>query len=196
MAENDTVVIKAGPLVVGDVRQMMTAALMAALLAASAWFALPVGTVPFTLQVLIVLLAGLILSPGRAMMAVGVYIVLGAIGVPVFAGGQGGLGIIAGPTGGYIIGFLFAAPLVAWLRRALTPKRGYRVFADMVAALSGLLLIYALGCFQLTVVTGMGYLAAFMTGAAPFLALDVGKAVAATALAATLRKAGVVPDRP
>ncbi|MDZ4063077.1 MAG: biotin transporter BioY, partial [Coriobacteriia bacterium] len=92
------------------------AALLAALLAASAWITIPIGAVPVTLQVFVVLLAGLVLSPGSAAAAVGVYLLLGTAGVPVFSGGTGGFGVLLGPTGGYLVGFFFAAPLISVVR--------------------------------------------------------------------------------
>lgn len=172
-------------------RDLTTGGLLAALLAASAWIAIPVGSVPLTLQVLIVLLIGLVLPPARAFVAVGVYILLGAVGAPVFAGGQGGLGVIMGPTGGYLMGFLLAAPLVAVVRRAF-PVRYSTWIADGAGVAVGLAMMYTLGWAQLALVTGMGPVAAFAVGVVPFVVPDIAKGVIAVAIAASLRRAGVV----
>jgi biotin transport system substrate-specific component len=171
-------------------REMVTAALLAALLAASAWISIPVGAVPVTLQVFIVLLAGLLLTPRGAFAAVGVYLLLGAAGLPVFAGGLGGTGVLAGPTGGYLWGFALAAAAVAWVR-VRPVLAGSRGVADAVALTLGITLIYLAGWFQLALVTGMGVWPAFAAGVAPFVAIDAVKAAVALGVAGALRRAGV-----
>lgn len=175
---------------VGRTREMVTAALLAALLAASAWISIPVGAVPVTLQVFIVLLAGLLLTPRGAFAAVGVYLLLGAAGLPVFAGGLGGTGVLAGPTGGYLWGFALGATTVAWLRgtRALA---GSRAVADAVALAAGIIVIYLAGWLQLVAVIGLGIWPAFAAGVAPFVAIDAFKAVVALGVARALVRAGV-----
>jgi biotin transport system substrate-specific component len=175
----------------GRTRETVVAALFAALLSASAWIVIPAGAVPVTLQVFIVLLAGLVLPVRLAGMAVASYLAVGAFGAPVFSGGGAGLAWIAGPTGGYLIGFLVAAILVA-LVSGFLGSRAPRVVADGTGVAIGVLAIYAVGWAQLTLVTGMGWGAAFVAGVAPFIALDVAKAVVAVAVASTLRRARVV----
>jgi len=173
-------------------RQLVVGGLLAALLASSAWISFPIGTVPLTLQVFVVVLIGLLLPPGPAAMAVGVYLLLGALGAPVFAGGHGGLGVLFGPTGGYLFGFLAGATAGAFVRRLLVRRRVREVTADAAAALTTVAIIYALGWLQLALVTDMAPLQAFAVGVAPFLIFDVVKAVAAVGIAVTLRRTGVV----
>ena len=103
---------------------LATAALVTALIAASAWITLPLGAVPVTLQVFFVVLAALLLPPGWAAASMLAYVVLGAAGLPVFSGAQGGLGVLAGPTGGYLIGFVAGATLGSVLRLALQASDG------------------------------------------------------------------------
>jgi len=167
-------------------RDMTTAALLAALLAASAWISIPLGTVPLTLQVLVVMLVGLVLPPARALAAMAVYLLLGAIGVPVFSGGQGGLGVLAGPTGGYLLGFLVGAVFVALVRRSMSAGVPPWV-ADSAGAFVGLVIIYTLGWAQLALVTGMGPFEAFVAGVVPFAFADVLKAIAAVLIVTALR---------
>ncbi|HSL37554.1 MAG TPA: biotin transporter BioY, partial [Arthrobacter sp.] len=93
-------------------------AVFAALVAGSALIAaIPVAGmgVPITVQTLAVMLTGLALGPGRAFAAVGLYVLLGLAGLPIFSGGRSGLGVLAGPSAGYIIGFVFAATAAGWL---------------------------------------------------------------------------------
>jgi len=173
-------------------RHMLLASLLASLLAASAWVQVPIGAVPITLQVFVVLLAGLVLPAGWAAAAIGAYIVLGAVGVPVFAGGLGGLGVLLGPTGGYILGFLMAAPAVALVVRRRAPGASPSSRRALTGALAGVAVIYVAGWLQLMAVTGMAPAPAFVAGVVPFVALDVAKAFAAVAASAGLRAAGVV----
>ncbi|MCL2503820.1 MAG: biotin transporter BioY [Coriobacteriia bacterium] len=98
---------------------MAAAALIVALLAASAHITIPLGVVPVTLQVFVVVLATLLLVPEWAAAAVALYLAMGALGLPVFSAGQGGLGVIAGPTGGYLVGFLVGIPAGAYMRAVL-----------------------------------------------------------------------------
>lgn len=169
------------------------AALVASLLAASAWVSIPIGAVPLTLQVFIVLLAGLLLRPGAATTAVGVYVLMGAAGLPVFSGGRGGIGVLAGPTGGYLIGFVAAAAVVSIIRLAL--ERTTRpLVRDAIASALGILTIYAVGWVQLSLATGMGWAASFAAGVAPFVVVDAAKAVVAVGVAGSIRRAGVLGE--
>lgn len=85
-----------------SVKDIVLTADFAALIAAGSVFVLPVGPVPVTFQTLVIALAGLYLGPGPGMSAVALYILAGGIGVPVFAGGKAGLGVLFGPTGGIL----------------------------------------------------------------------------------------------
>lgn len=169
-------------------RELVTAALLAALLAASAWIAVPLGGgVPLTLQTFIVVLAGLALTPRGAAWALTTYLLLGLSGIPVFAGARGGLGVLLGPTGGYLWGFLAAAVLIAALRGLWASRVG-----EAAAVALGVIAIYALGWAQLAVVTGMTPAAAFVAGVVPFIAIDAAKAAVALGVAAALRRAGAI----
>ncbi|MDY0087061.1 MAG: biotin transporter BioY [Coriobacteriia bacterium] len=170
-------------------REGVIAALLAALLAASAWIAIPVGTVPLTLQLFIVLLAGLLLPPRGALFAVGTYLLLGAAGLPVFSGGLGGIGVLLGPTGGYLVGFLLAAVMISGLRRMVPADRA-GVAVDVFALTLGVIIIYLVGWAQLAFVTGMGLHAAFAAGVLPFIGFDSLKAIAALLVARALSRAG------
>lgn len=112
----------------------------AALMAACSWLMIP-GPVPFTLQTLGVFTTLGILGGKRGTLAVVTYILLGAVGVPVFAGFSGGIGIMLGSTGGYIVGFL-ATALVMWLAEGLFGSSRLALGLSMVA---GLTACYAVG---------------------------------------------------
>jgi len=162
-------------------RELTHAALFTALIAGGALVAIPIGSVPFTLQVLFVLLAGMLLRPRLAALSVLAYLGLGLV-APVYAGGTSGLGVLFGPTGGYLWGFVLAA-----LVTGVVCVRGRTSLARFVGAgLLGVTPIYALGAVWLGAQLHLGVGAALATGVAPFVWLDVLKAVAAGLAALSL----------
>lgn len=173
------------------IRSLTRIALLAALIAAGAWISVPLGQVPFTLQVLVVVLCALVLPPYEAGMAVAVYLLAGAVGAPVFSGGRAGLQVFAGPSGGYLVGFLVGAVAGAWLRTALK-RRASDLAADVVASSAVIAVVYLLGWAHIAFVVGAGPVAAFATGVLPFVALDAAKAAGAVAVARVLRAARIV----
>lgn len=120
-------------------------------IALTAQVQIPLGPVPFTLQTLGVLLTGAALGHRRGALALLLYLAEGAAGVPVFAGPPYGIARLAGPTGGYLVGFVVAAALVGWLA-----ERGWdrRVWTAAAAMVLGNLVIYAFGVSRLAVVLG------------------------------------------
>jgi len=162
-------------------RELTYAALFTALIAGGALVAIPIGPVPFTLQVLFVLLAAMILGPRLAALSVIAYLGLGLI-APVYAGGTSGLGVLFGPTGGYLWGFVLAA-----LATGAVCARGRTSLTRFVGAgLLGVTAIYALGAVWLAVQLHISMGAALATGVAPFVWLDVLKAVTAGLAALSL----------
>jgi biotin transport system substrate-specific component len=166
-----------------QLKRMVYAALMAALTAAGAYIAIPIGPVPIVLQNLFIMLAGLLLGGRWGLISVAVYLLAGAVGLPVFAGGTGGVGKFVGPTGGYLLGFAAAAYLIGLISEI---GRG-RVVIDVLAMAAGTLIIYAFGVSWLKVVTGMSFSKAVAVGMLPFLIGDALKIAAAIPIARTLR---------
>ena len=121
-------------------RDMAYVAIFAVTIAICSWISIPT-TVPFTLQTFAVFLAVGVLGGRRGTFAVLVYILLGAVGLPVFAVFSGGLGALLGTTGGYIIGFFFSA-LLYW---AMTKVLGEKTPVMVVAMVLGLIVCYAFG---------------------------------------------------
>ena len=121
-------------------RDLTYIALFAVLMAVCAWITIPM-TVPFTLQIFAVFAALATLGGRRGTYAVAVYLLLGAVGLPVGAGFQGGLGWLLGTTGGYIVGFLCIA-LIYWL---MTAKLGESLPVSIAACVLGLAVCYVFG---------------------------------------------------
>jgi len=162
-------------------REITYAALFTALIAAGAFVAIPVGPVPFTLQVLFVLLAGMVLGPRLGAASVVAYLALGLL-APVYADGASGIGVLLGPTGGFLLGFLAAAVVTGAVSRRGRPT----LQRFVVAGLAGLAPIYALGALWLALQLHLSAGAAIATGVAPFVLLDALKAVAAGLAARSL----------
>lgn len=121
-------------------KDLALCALFAALIAVCAWISIP-ATVPFTLQTFAIFAALGLLGGKRGTVAVAVYLLLGAIGVPVFAGFQGGIGALLGTTGGYLLGFLLTA-LIEW---GMEVRFGSKTGVFLLSAVLGMLVCYAFG---------------------------------------------------
>ena len=166
-----------------NLRMTVVAALMAALIAAGAYVVIPIGPVPIVMQNLFVLLCGLLLAPRWAGGAIGVYLLAGALGLPVFAGATGGIGRFIGPTGGDLIGYVPAVLLVSWVSQRFERRRIYQIGVLSLA----MLIVYLFGVTWLKTVTALDWSKAVMVGMIPFLPGDVVKIAAALPIARALR---------
>ncbi|HHP7235885.1 MAG TPA: biotin transporter BioY [Desulfobacterales bacterium] len=167
----------------GSPRRLVYAALFAALTAVGAYLSIPVGPVPIVLQNLFVMLAGLLLGRRGGVASVGLYLLAGACGLPVFAGGSGGLARFFGPTGGYLIGYLPAVWVIGLIAETSRP----RALRDGLALIAGCMVLYACGLAWLKVLTGMDWPKTLAIGMLPFLPGDALKIAAAVALTKALR---------
>lgn len=167
-------------------KDMTLIAVFSALTAVSAWITVPF-TVPFTMQTFAVFLACLILGGGKAALSVTVYLLVGAVGLPVFSGFRGGAGVLLGPTGGYLVGFV-ALCLCFWAIDALLPDRKIK---KPLALISGLAVLYLFGTVWYVLLSlkagGVGFFAAFSTCVLPFILPDLAKMSAAFLVADRMR---------
>jgi len=169
---------------------LVLSSLFAAMIAVGAVFSLPLPPplLPVTLAVFFCLLAGLVLGPRWGLASVATYLLLGSVGLPVFANGSGGLGQFAGPSGGFLAGYA-AAALVAGL---LADRREWRFWRNALAALAGVAALYAIGLPRFRAVLDARpdkdvSMAAAFAMMAPYLIGDVVKALAAAGLARALK---------
>lgn len=171
---------------VNKTAEMTKMALMVAMNCVSAYIIIPLpfSLSPLALQTLIVNLTGYVLNAKQAFMTMLVYILVGLAGVPVFTGGSAGPGKLFGPTGGYIIGFLVTAVFLAYFRGE---KYNFKRYA-LLGCVIGIPLIYVFGVVQLKLITGMGWDKAIMTGALPFIPLDIVKCLAAAVIAGPINR--------
>ena len=165
------------------IRRLVTAALAAALLAILAPWMIPIGTVGITLATLVLFTVSLTLPPAVAITACAVYLLLGAVGLPVFAGFVGGFSVFLSPTGGFLIGYL-PLTLTVSLARRVSEKR----VVHLAASVFGLILLYAIGSVFYMAVTDATALQAVTVSVLPFILPDLLKLAAAFAIADVIRK--------
>lgn len=168
---------------------------MAAVTAVAAQITVPISPVPFTLQVLAVILSGLLLGVRTGALAQAIYVLVGAVGVPVFAGFKGGLGIVLGPTGGYLISYPIAAAVAGLAAHTVArASRRKALWTGFLWGCAGLAVIYTLGATWLAVVAGLSPAEALATGVLPFVVFDLIK-VALAALVAVAAAPAIAPTR-
>lgn len=163
--------------------QLAYSALFTALIALCAWVSVPMP-VPFTLQTLAVFLCASLQKPKWAAASVAAYIALGALGLPVFSNFRGGLGMLLGPTGGFILGFLPAAFVCSLLVR----KFGKNALLTGLCMALSQLIVYACGVAGFLPHSPNGLQGAIALCVLPFLAGDAAKILVAALLRATLKK--------
>lgn len=175
---------------------MMTrTALMAAVTAVSAQIVIPFFPVPFTLQVFAVVLAGLLLGPRYGALAMAIYLLIGAVGVPVFSEFRGGLGHLLGPTGGYLVSYPLSAAIAGLAAYAtVNAIRRRALVLSFAAGTAALFVIYVFGMTWLMVVAQLPLAVAFVQGVAPFVAFDLIK-VGLAALVAVAAAPSIAPSR-
>ncbi len=166
------------------VRGMVYAAMFGAATAAGAYLIIPLPPVPVTLQTFFMALAAVLLGARLGAMSQAVYVLLGFMGLPVFAGGKAGLGVLLGPTGGYLIGFVAGAWVIGRVVQAGGRAGPLRIGLAVVA---GYAVVHGLGVSGLYFIARLSLFKALSVGVIPFLAGDALKAVAVTLLAVKLQ---------
>lgn len=149
-----------------SVRELTRLSLMTALVCVTAPLQIPLGAVPLTLQTFVIALTGALLGAKQGCIATIAYVLLGAVGLPVFSGFTGGIGILLGPTGGFLIGFPLLAACCGLLRGRTLPLQ-------LLTGLLGLAVMDAIGTLYLMHVADMTLSAALIAGVWPFLVKDI-----------------------
>ncbi|MBU2700507.1 biotin transport system substrate-specific component [Sporomusaceae bacterium BoRhaA] len=145
---------------------------------------LPFNPVPITGQTLAVMLTGSILSVRQAGWSILTYLLIGAVGLPVFSGFSGGIGVLLGPTGGYLLAYFPGVMLIALLK-----GKNNKIWPLALAnIIGGIGVVYLVGVTWLSVFTGMGIQKAMMVGALPFIPGDIIKLGMATVLGREINK--------
>ncbi|MBQ8687127.1 MAG: biotin transporter BioY [Ruminococcus sp.] len=164
-------------------RNMTRIALFTAVIAVCSSISIPLPSgMPLTLQTFAAALAGFVLGWKHAAASVSVYLMLGAVGIPVFSGFTGGFARLFGLTGGYLWGFLL---LAAFCGAAPLTSKGRCAFLSLL----GLLLCHSIGALQFALAAQTTPLTAFLTASAPYLIKDVLSLLGAYGMASALKRA-------
>ncbi len=165
------------------VRDICMIGMFTALIVVFSWITIPMPLgVPITFQTFIIPLTGIILGPKKGTTSVLIYILLGVIGLPVFAGFKGGLGVLFGQTGGFIWGFLFMAFFAG-----LGANKDC-IWALIIGLLIGIIIDYALGMVQFMFVSGSDLKTSFFATVVPFIPLQIVKTILAAFLGVKCKK--------
>ena len=166
-------------------RSVAFCGLSIALMAVAAWITVPFGPVPFTLQTLAVMFVLFALPAKQALIAIGGYIVLGGLGLPVFSSFKGGLAALMGPTGGFIVGFFVAALVASEEQKSFfgTHIAAGVLARNVVMGVVFLAVLYVFGWAWLMLAAHLSAEAAFAAAVAPFVLIDAMKMIAAVLIA-------------
>jgi biotin transport system substrate-specific component len=154
-----------------------------AIIAVLAQITIPIPVIPLTMQTLAVGLISTIIPWRQSVAAVSVYVIMGAIGLPVYANFTGGVGILFGPTGGFLLSFVLMAFVIGYYQSIV----GYSKWQAISANLLGMLINLIIGTVWLKYYLQLSWIEAFMSGFVPFIVVGVIKAVLAASIGLTIR---------
>lgn len=173
---------------------LTSCALMAALMCALCPVALPIGPVSVTLSVLIMMLTVYVLGTKRALISCTVYLLLGAVGMPVFSNYKAGLAVLAGPTGGYLVGYL---PMIL-ISGLILEKTKRNLLWSVLGMVAGLAVLYLFGTVWFVFEQQCAFSYALSVCVYPFIPLDLAKLVVACVFGKlvynALMKAKLLPE--
>lgn len=175
-----------------SVRRLVSIAIFVALMIISVFFKVTLGPVPFTLQNLIALMAGIVLGKKDGAIAMIIYTLIGLVGIPVFAGG-GGLSYVIQPTFGFVLGFILIAFITGLIYEKIKISNGY--VKGVISTLIGAFILYIPGIIYFYLIMNLvvgkviTFSSAFMLTTLPFLIPDIIKAIIAGILGVIVDKA-------
>lgn len=173
-----------------NIKTLVRCGFAAALISVTAWIAVPFA-VPFTLQTFGIFCALLMLGGKLGTIAVSVYVLLGTIGLPVFAGFQGGTGVIFSPLGGFIIGFI----AMALVYHLITTVLGEKTHIQLLGLIIGLAVCYTAGTTWYTLFSNTDFMSAVTTCVLPFIIPDSIKLWLAFVVSRRIQQANIFTDK-
>ncbi len=176
-----------------NVRELILVSLFAAITCILSIISIPLPftPVPITLQLLAVTMSGAVLGKRLGFYSQLIYTLLGAVGLPVFAGAKAGFSVLFGPTGGYIFGFMISAFVIGYLIEIFTSKQENpraEYLSILFSMLIGVLVIYTFGVIQLMIVAKLSLVKAILGGVTPFILADIIKIALGSSVAYSVRK--------
>ena len=154
------------------IKDITLIAIFASLLSIISPIAFPIGTVPITFSIFLIYIIGALFSPVKAFLTILVYIFLGIIGVPVFSGYSSGVGVLIGPTGGFITGYILCAVIIGLLLKINKSKAMY-----VISMILGTVACYMIGILQYSFVMNTNIMEALIICIVPFIIFDIIKII-------------------
>ena len=168
---------------------MILCAVFAATLCVFSVMIIPIGIVPISMGLFGIMITAGILGLKRGTISVAVFILIGAVGVPVFTGFRGGVAPLAGPTGGYIWGYVPMAALIGVLTLKMPKNKWHAMVRYFFSFLAGVVVCYAMGTAQFMLVQEVDFKTALGLCVIPFIPFDIAKALAASYISYAVRRA-------
>lgn len=144
---------------------------------------IPFTTVPLTMQIFSVALTGMVLGSKRGFISIMIYLILGAIGIPVFAQMSGGIAVLVGPTGGFLLG----CPFMAFIVGLVCEKSSSKIHI-MLSMIVGLIVIYIIGTIMFSLITKSSLYQSLLACVLPFVLVDIIKLILAVSVGTTIVK--------
>lgn len=174
-----------------QVIDMVLCSIFAAVMCIFSMITIPIGVVSVTLAVFGVMLTTLTLGTKRAVVSIALFILIGAIGLPVFSGFKGGISVLFGPTGGYITSYIFMALTVGLLTKKLPTNKTAAFFIKTLACLAGLTVCYILGTAQFMLLQSVSISQAVWLCVIPFIPFDIVKIICAVTISDAIKRTAV-----
>ena len=165
-------------------KKLTLAALMSALLCLLAPLSIPIGPVPITLSLFVIYIISYVLDVNTAIISVFIYLLIGAAGIPVFAGYKSGIGIILGPSGGYLISYLLIVYISSYINNKYPNKKIVQLFAMFIS----LIICYIIGTIWFSVFKKMTFVESLFICVFPFIITDMIKIIAACIIGTEIRQ--------
>ncbi len=170
-------------------KSMILCAVFAAVMCVFSVITIPIGPVPITLGFFGVMLIGIVLGPKLGAISVAVYLLIGAVGLPVFSGFGAGFGVLLGPTGGYAWSYIIMAVIIGAATKKLPDKKIWAAIKIFAACLAAILVGYTAGTIQFMAVVKSNLSRALALCVVPFVPFDIAKAAAAVYVGMVVRTA-------
>lgn len=164
-------------------------ALFTALIAICSWISIPLGPVPFTLQTFAIFVIAGLLGTKRGLVSLAAYILLGLVGVPVFAGFKGGASVLAGPTGGYIVGFILTVLVIGIVNDCVKLDNEFvKMVVLFVSMIIGDVLCFVVGTIWFMHVAGYNLATSLSYCVIPYIIPDIAKMIVAVVIVNRVKK--------
>lgn len=170
-------------------KDMIICALFAAILCVFSVMTIPIGPVPISMGIFGVVLTAAILGAKRGTIAVAVYILLGAVGLPIFSGFKGGIGVLLGPTGGYITSYILCALFAGYLNKNLPENKALALLKLFAVSFGAVIICYIFGTAWFMFIAKKDLLSSLAVCVYPFVPFDLAKCAVAAVVAFAVRTA-------